>query len=101
MQALYDWVIVERYIPQAGITLEMPDETKFMEALAVTMRVVSAGKIFGPEGWEELPVSAGDVVLASLVGGIRIRSREGETRFAIRYSYLIAKLEEVASTHED
>ena len=95
MIAATDWIILARFYPKDSdrIQVETTDEAKFMESSASMYRVISAGAVFGAEGWDR-PYSTGDIVLASTIGGVRVRTKEGETMFAIRMGYVICKLEE-------
>ena len=93
MQAANEWVILRRHSPDDRVRVEKPDEARFMESSASMYTIVSAGRVFGPDGWEELPYKEGDIVLASTIGGIRVRTKEGETVFAVRYSQVICVLD--------
>ena len=94
MRAHNEWVILERFSGQDSVPIEKPDEARFMEASASMYTVVSVGKVFGPDGWEDLPYKEGEHVLASTIGGIRIRTKSGKTLFAVRYNFVICTLEE-------
>lgn len=91
LQAGVDWVIVEKLEDKEKIYL--PDDTKFMEALAVPARVISTGPTYGPAGLESPHFKEGDTVLVSLVGSIRIR-REQKVYYALRHAYVIAIVKE-------
>jgi len=93
MEAMNNWVIVERYEPASEDTakVHMSEETAFMEATAVMCKVVSAGPIPDIEGWASSSLEKGDIVLASLIGSTRHRDK-GIVYYAIRFDNVIAKL---------
>jgi co-chaperonin GroES (HSP10) len=101
VRAGVDWVIVapetaSQAKARGSVSLHLPDETRFMEAVGVRATVVSAGSLLTADGLTEPPYKDGDTVIVSLVGSIRLRE-EGRVLHAVRYSYIIAIIEEEAA----